>query len=300
MVNRSKYHIQLKRTDLFLNPLLNTNPPDNTLNDYGLVFGEPVYLNKEERLVVGPKAENKTTIPNCKAVKLVSQDIIDPDNSSKHVNIVDQGVHYKDRTNNDIVKLTDNVANTIYPITTMSAIISDDTYELSEYLLRKLNIDKVSQVDYPSLGVDSKGVYVNEFTPEQPDIISSNPTLVDIINSKVSIDNNSAVTQQLAMGVDLIGVYVTIPEESTEELNFIKAYIDAMIDNSLATRLLALEGNIYYLQELLNNLNFVHVGPNSPTETNKLWIDTTTLTGGLKYCSNKTTNTWVHIPVAYT
>lgn len=300
MVKRNKYHIQLKRTDLFLDPSLNTNPPDNTLQNYGLVFGEPVYLNKEKTLVIGPKVVGKTNIPNCNGVKLVSQNIQDPDNNSNTVNLVEQGVHYKDRTDNDIVKLTDNIADTIYPITTMSAIISDGTYELSEYLLRKLNIDKVSQVDYPSLGVDSNGVYVNEFTPLQPSVIEDNPTLVDIFNSKVSIDGNSAVTQELAMGVDLIGVYVTIPEESAEELNFIKAYIDAMIDNSLATRLLALEGNIYYLQELLNNLNFVHIGATPPAETNKLWIDTTTLTGGLKYCSNKVTSTWSHVPVAYT
>lgn len=301
MVKRNKYHIQLKRTDLFLDPSLNTNPPDNTLQNYGLVFGEPVYLNKEKTLIIGPKVVGKTNIPNCNGVKLVSQDIEDPDDNSKTVNLVEQGVHFKNRDVENKVNLTDNAANTLYPITTMSAVTSDGTYELSEYLIHKLNIDETSIVSYPSLGVDASGVYVDEFDPVVPQVVSINQTLADIVNSKVSIDDeSSAVTQDLALGVDLVGVYVRIPDGSVEENNFIKAYIDSLVDNTLGTRLLALEGNIYYLQEMLNNLNFVHVGSTPPTENNKLWIDTTTLTGGLKYCSNKITNIWSHVPVAYT
>lgn len=363
MVKRDKYRIKLKRSRLEL--VSTETPPDNTLQDYKIAFGEPVYLDNEKTLVVGPVPESgnvTTKIPDCNAVKLTSQKQVDPDNDSNIVNLVEQGVHYKDRTNDNLVKLTDNVANTIYPITTMSAIMADGSYELSEYLLHKLNIDKVSSVAYPSLGIDAQGVYVDDFEPVIPQEVSINQTLAKIVNSKVSIDEASAVVQYLALGtddnliqgyyyngnfyedqqytteitgeqgnlyqdlgavettlytysdgvyteitgneiaagVDLIGVYVRIPDESADELNFIKAYIDAMLANSLASRLLALEGNIYYLQELINNINFLHVGPTSPQENNKLWIDTTVLTGGLKYCSNKITDTWSHVPVAYT
>ena len=363
MVKRHKYHIQLKRTRLVLD-----DQSDQTLQNYKLVFGEPVYLNNENRLTIGPAPATgrSTPIPDCKAVKFVAQSITDPDNSEQQVSVVDNGVHYKNRDNRNIVNLTDNVANTIYPITTMAAVTSDGTYELSEYLIHKLNIDKTTLVASPSLGVDSLGVFVHEFTPvEVPNDLAINANLANIVNSKVSIDDDSAVvdylslgtgadiitgkyyydgrfyttaahtqeidpeigniyrdegslpdevyylyngdtdsytliTNELAAGVDLIGAYVRINDGSAEELNYIKAYIDAMLANSLSSRLLSLEGNIYYLQELLNNINFLHVGATPPQENNKLWIDTTTLTGGLKYCSNKTTNTWSHVPVAYT
>ena len=51
---------------------------------------------------------------------------------------------------------------------------------------------------------------------------------------------------------------------------------------------------------MINNIGSVYVGPTPPIDTNRLWIDTTVLTGGLKYCSNKTTVVWSHVPVAYT
>lgn len=359
MVKRHKYHIQLKRTRLVLN-----DQSDQTLQNYKLVFGEPVYLNNEERLTIGPAPATgrSTPIPDCKAVKFVAQSLSDPDNTSQQVAVVDQGVHYKNRDIRNIVNLTDNTAHTLYPITTMAAVTSDGTYELSEYLIHKLNIDKTTLVPYPSLGIDAQGVFIDDFEPVPiPNDVSINASLATIVNSKVSIDNDSAVTQYIALGtdteiingyyynskfyttashtteiegelgkvykdlsvspnkyysyhddlfeeiteeisagVDLIGAYVRINDGSAEELNYIKAYIDAMLANSLSSRLLSLEGNIYYLQELLNNINFLHVGPTPPQENNKLWIDTTVLTGGLKYCSNKTTNTWSHVPVAYT
>lgn len=295
MVKRNKYHIQLKRTKLPVG--------SSTIQNYGSVFGEPIYLNNEKRLTIGPppvEGTRSTPIPNCSAVKLVSQNLQDPDDSLKYVSVVEQGVHYKNRNSEDVVNLTDNTAHKIYPITTMSAILSDGTYELSEYLLNKLNIDVSTLVPYPSLGVDNVGVYVDDFEPVVPQEVSINQTLADIVNSKVSIDENSAVTRDLALGVDLIGAYVRMPGQSTDDLNFIKTYIDSLIDNSIGTRLLALEGNIYYLQEMFKNVSWVHVGPTPPAENNGLWIDTNLLIGGLKYCSDKTNDTWSHVPVAYT
>ena len=37
-------------------------------------------------------------------------------------------------------------------------------------------------------------------------------------------------------------------------------------------------------------------GTTPPTNTNLLWIDTTAVTGGLKYHNG---SAWVHVPVAY-
>jgi len=296
-VNRNKYHIQLKRTRLEVDT--------ERIQNYGIVFGEPVYLNQEQRFVIGPapaEGSTTTTIPDSPAIKLVSQTIEDPEVNSEtpvYVDLVENNTFFKNRTSENIVNLTDDDAYTIYPITKMSAVKGDGTYELSEYLLNKLNIDKTTQVPYPSLGVDSEGVFVDQFEPEPPSEIES---LINIINSKVSIDSSSssAVTHDLSLGVDLYGVYVRFPPEEAEELNYIKSYIDMMLADSINTRLLALEGNVYYLQELINNIGSVYVGPTPPSDTNRLWIDTTVLTGGLKYCSNIATLTWSHVPVAYT
>ena len=295
-VNRNKYHIQLKRTRV------PANHSSNTIQNYGIVFGEPFYLQNENRLVMGKYVENggKSTIPSNAAVKLVSQSLQDPDDSSKYVTVVEQGVHYKNRNEDSIVNLTDNIAEKIYPITKMSAVISDGEFELSEYLLHKVNIDKSTLVPYPSLGIDSDGVFVDDFDPaESSEGIPQ--SLVDIANSKVSIDDeSSAVTQDISLGRDLYGVYVRIPGETAEELDYIKSYIDMILGDTLNNRLLAMEGNIYYLQKMINNIGSVYVGPTPPIDTNRLWIDTTVLTGGLKYCSNKTTVVWSHVPVAYT
>ena len=40
-----------------------------------------------------------------------------------------------------------------------------------------------------------------------------------------------------------------------------------------------------------------YAGTSAPTNTNLLWIDTNSTTGGLKYYNG---TTWVHVPVAYT
>lgn len=40
-----------------------------------------------------------------------------------------------------------------------------------------------------------------------------------------------------------------------------------------------------------------HAGTTAPTNTNLLWIDTNSTTGGLKYYNG---TSWIHIPVAYT
>ena len=293
-VNRGKYHIQLKRTKLSVT--------DATIQSYPLVFGEPVYLDTDKRLTIGPPpavGSTGTVIPNCSAVKLVSQNLEDPDDSNTYIPVVDRGVFYKNRTEENIVQLTDDTANKIYPITKMSAVTDDGTYTLSEYLVRKVNIDNVSLEPYPSLGYDSDGVFVDRFEPEQASA-DLGESLANIVNKKVSIDDSSAVTQDLSLGRDLYGIYVRVPGSSVDDMNYIKSYIDMMLDESINTRLLALESNVYYLQQLINNVGFVHVGSTPPVDTNKLWIDTTTLTGGLKYCSDKTNTVWSHVPVAYT
>lgn len=302
----NKYHIQLKRTRLELNST--ETPPDQTLQNYGLVFGEPVYLNTEKTLVIGPPpllGTTSTKIPDCNGVKLVSNKQIDPDSEDLTnptlVPMIEQGAYYKNRDQHDVVDLTDNVASKIYPKTKMSAIITDGSYTLDEFLLKKVNIDSASEVIYPSLGYDeTDGVYVNEFDPEveYPDIPDN---LATIANKKVSIDDNSAVQAGLALGVDLVGVYVRIPGGDADNINYIKSYIDMMLGDAINTRLLALEGNIYYLQELINNMSYIHVGNEPPSDLNKLWIDTSSiLLGGLKYCTNKNDKIWSHVPVAYT
>lgn len=301
-VNRGRYHIQLKRTQL--------SPDSTKIKDYGLVYGEPVYLKDvtddphDQRLILGPppaSGDTTTKISDCYAARLVAQKLEDPDDSSKTVELIKQGTYFKNKTSEDIVNLIDDTAHKIYPITKMSAVVSDGTYELSELLLNKVNIDVLSNVPFPSLGVDSDGIFVDDVVqPLTPGDLPQ--SLVDIVNTKVSIDDGSgnAVATNLAMGVDLVGVYVKLPDGAADNLNYIKKYIDMLLDNSINTRLLALEGNVYYLQELINNIGSVYVGPTPPTNNNRLWIDTTTLTGGLKYCSNKTTNVWSHVPVAYT
>lgn len=40
-----------------------------------------------------------------------------------------------------------------------------------------------------------------------------------------------------------------------------------------------------------------YAGPNAPDNINLLWIDTTDITGGLKYYNG---SDWVHVPVAFT
>lgn len=40
-----------------------------------------------------------------------------------------------------------------------------------------------------------------------------------------------------------------------------------------------------------------YAGTSAPSDTKKLWIDTTSTTGGLKYHNG---SSWVHVPVAYT
>lgn len=41
----------------------------------------------------------------------------------------------------------------------------------------------------------------------------------------------------------------------------------------------------------------LHVGASAPSNTNMLWLDTNTATGGLKYYNG---SSWAHIPVVYT
>ena len=302
------YRIQLKRTKLNEYPSTETGKdPIGEVSGYKVVFGEPVYLHDEYgvnrddgRLVVGPPLAENTTgtdIIDSPAVKMVSQSLTDPDDSTKTVPIVENGVHYKNKTAEDIVNLTDNRANTIYPITKLSAVQTDGTYDLSEFLLRKVRVDGQSDVTYPSLGYDDNGVYVDDFVPQSTSSIGQ--TLADIVNTKVSIDNYDAVGD-ISMGVDIAGVYVRIPGDEAEDLNYMQAYIDAQLNNFINARMTALEGNIYYLQELIKNIKPYHKGATAPADTNKFWIDTTTLTGGLKYCTDAVTNTWNHVPVAYT
>lgn len=288
-----RYHIQVKRTKLSAN--------NEKIEYYPLVFGEPVYLQNDERLVIGEAPEEgytTTNISDCSAVKLVSQNLEDPDDSEKHINVVENGVYYKNRDTDDTVDTIDNSGHKIYPKTKLTAIQNDNGLRLDELLLRKVNIDKNTQVAYPSLGYDDTGVYVHEFTAEESGTIPQ--TVVDIVNKKVSIDDNSAVALDLALGVDLGGIYVTIPPEEAKDLTYVQAYIDAQLNDMVENRVTALEGNIFYLQETLKNFSPYHRGSMPPTDKNKFWIDTASVTGGLKYCSNRQNNSWSHVAVAYT
>lgn len=308
-----RYHIQLKRTKL---PIT-----DEKIENYPLVFGEPVYLQNDERLVVGdaPKEGSTTTnIPDCNAVKLVSQHLQDPEDITKYIDVAENGVYYKNRdASSNVVDAIDNKGKTIYPRTKLTAVQNDNGLRLDELLLRKVNIDPHSKVDYPSLGCDDTGVYVYKF--EAASTTGDLPqTIIDLLNGKVSIDSNSAVNNialgvdsvdsneedpgllPISMGVDLGGIYVTIPPEEAEDLSYVQAYIDAKLNDMIENRMTAVEGNIYYLQEMLKNNTPYYRGSRPPEDKNKLWIDTASVTGGLKYCSDKQTNSWSHVAVAYT
>lgn len=303
-----RYHIQLKRTKL---PSTNEK-----IENYPLVFGEPVYLQNDEMLVMGEApAEGSTTtnMSDCNAVKLVSQHLQDPENVIKYVNVVENGVHFKNRGEDNSVDVTDNKAVSIFPRTKLTSVKDDNGLSLDELLLRKVNIDSNTKIPYPSLGYDEYGVYVYKFNEETASGDLS-PSLVDIVNRKVSIDSGSAVndialgvdiaeSQELlpiSMGVDLGGVYVTIPPEEAKDLTYVQAYIDAQLNDMIENRMTAVEGSIYYLQEMLKNNAPYHRGARPPEDKNKLWIDTASVTGGLKYCSDKQSNSWSHVAVAYT
>ena len=51
------------------------------------------------------------------------------------------------------------------------------------------------------------------------------------------------------------------------------------------------------LSEAVSNVNPYVIGTTAPTNTSKLWIDTTATTGGLKYYNG---SAWVHVPTAFT
>lgn len=288
------YHIQLKRTKLDVD--------SERIQNYPLLFGEPVYLENDNLLTMGPHLEEGTTgtnIPDCPAVKLVSQNLQDPDDEEKFVNVAENGVHFKNRTEENIVDATDNAANNIYPKTKLSAVVDDNSLSLDELLLRKVSIDPNTQVAYPSLGYDDDGVFVHEFEPEISD--SGLPsTLVNVVNKKVSIDDDSAIVTDIYMGVDLGGIYVKVPPEEAEDLSYVQAYIDARLADLINNRMDAVESNIFYLQELIKNISPYHRGAQPPADQNKFWIDTAAVTGGLKICLDKINNTWSHVPVAYT
>ena len=56
-------------------------------------------------------------------------------------------------------------------------------------------------------------------------------------------------------------------------------------------------GAPYYT--LLKNIEMVHIGTTAPARTNILWVDTTAVTGGLKYYDTGK-KAWVGVPVRYT
>lgn len=51
------------------------------------------------------------------------------------------------------------------------------------------------------------------------------------------------------------------------------------------------------ISEAVSNVNPYVIGTTAPTNTSKLWIDTTATTGGLKYYNG---SAWVHVPTAFT
>lgn len=291
MAVKSKYHIQLKRTKL---PYTS-----DTIQQYPIVFGEPVYLSNENRFVLGPPSDSSqgTLIPNSPAVKLVSQNLQDPDDSSININLSENGVYFKNRNSStNVVDLTDNEANKIYPKTKLGAVVDDDGVQLSEILAKKVNVD-LQSITYTSLGYDSTGVFVDQFTPETTGYEQS---LLDIINKKVSVDEGSVVQYDLSLGQDLFGVYVRVNDETVDEMNYVKSYIDLMLDDSINNRLSTMESSILLLQQQISSISGLYVGNEPPADTNRMWLDTTAVTGGLKYCYDKNNNLWSHIPVAYT
>ena len=286
-IRTGSYKIQVKRT--------NRTIDDPIIQAASLEFGEPFYMNQQDYFVVGPKpTENPSDnlIPNLKVVKVVNRVAVDVDDDLDTViSVADKGVFYKNKSGN-VATLMDEDTNSINPRTTTTAITDGDGTTLAALLVDKVDIDTAS-LKRSTLGYDSNGVFVSEETVNTSGIPDE---ILDIINNKVSIDSESDPDYSpLSLGEDLIGVFVRINDEHVSDSNFIKSYIDNQLNISLAD----ITDQITVLQQLINATSGLYVNNTPPAVLNQLWLDTTPVSGGLKYYDTAA-EIWKHVAVAYT
>ena len=284
-ISAEEFKIQFKRT---AEGFTAGNNKENVKVDYG----EPIYVDDKDYLIVGEKytsAANQKTIGTNKVIKAVNRVAT---NSGTTYQIADNPVFFNQPSNSSQqVNLLDQDANTLYPQTVLSAIVDPETeYTAATVLANKVDIDSQSTSDpFPSLGHDANGIYVD--TKEEP---TSGGSVNSLIAKKVSIDNDSSELKPLSMGRDMVGTFIRTAETGDDDAtNYLKSYIDRQI--AIATE--SFTNQINTLQNVITSFNVFVIDSTAPTDTNKLWIDTDSTYGGLKYYDG---TAWKHVPVAYT
>lgn len=283
-ISAEEFKIQFKRTN---EGFIDGTNKENVKVDYG----EPIYVNDKDYLIVGEKytsSANQKTIGTNKVIKAVNRVAT---NDGTTYEIADNPVFFNQPSvSSQEVDLLDQDANKLYPKTVLSAITDGGTYNAAVVIANKVDIDSQSIADpFPSLGHDADGIYIDHV--EEP---TASGEINSLIAKKVSIDNDSSELKPLSMGRDMVGTFIRTAETGDDEVtNYLKAYIDRQI--TMAT--VSYTEQINALQTAIANFKILVVDSNSPTDTNKLWLDTNPTYGGLKYYNG---NAWVHIPVAYT
>lgn len=284
-ISAEEFKIQFKRT---AEGFTDGTNKENVKVDYG----EPIYVDDKDYLIVGEKytsAANQKTIGTNKVIKAVNRVAT---NDGTTYQIADNPVFFNQPdVSSQEVDLLDQDANKLYPKTVLSAISdASGTYNAAVVIANKVDIDSQSTADpFPSLGHDANGVYVD--TKEEP---TASDGINSLIAKKVSIDNDSSNLKPLSMGRDMVGTFIRTAETGDEDAtNYLKSYVNRQIAIATANY----TEQILNLQNAIASLQILVVDSSAPEDTNKLWLDTDNLHGGLKYYNG---DTWKHVPVAYT
>lgn len=281
-IRADKYKIQVKRTN---------DESKLSNSEYPLDYGEPLYYNGKDYLIIGKNGGQSTAYSSNKVIKAVNRTATNSSVASGNLPIADNPVFkYHNSDGTDTLLAED--ATILNPRTTMIAVTDDGATNLATIIADKVDIDSSTQVAFPSLGKDEGGVYVDE--KQVPDPATS--PMAEFIAQKVSIDNDSSTTKPVSMGRDMVGSFVRTNEQGDDEsTNFLKSYVNQQVVE--ATK--SFSQQILNLQNALNTMTILIVSDTAPNDVNKLWLDTESVHGGLKYYDSNS-GTWKHVPVAYT
>lgn len=284
-ISAEEFKIQFKRTAEGFTAGTNK---ENVKVDYG----EPIYVDDKDYLIVGEKytlPSDQKTIGTNKVIKAVNRRATKNDVTYE---IADNPVFFNQpNVSSQDVDLLDQDANKLYPKTVLSAISTDDGSDaLAVLIANKVDIDtQSSAIPFPSLGQDAYGIYVSEL--QEP---TASGGINNLIAKKVSIDDDSTVLKPLSLGRDMVSTFIRTAETGEDNAtNYLKAYIKQQIEEITASY----TAQINNLQIAIANMDIIIVSSTSPTNLKKLWLDTNSTTGGLKYHNG---TQWVHVPVAYT